>query len=284
LIGSGDRNLCTVDDCGDIHFQADLTKSSDLAERLDKLAADPSLAPLVQRDRQAILDLWEAVFHHGAFMGRSGSMFAFEGLGSIYWHMVAKLLLAVQECHARAVATGAASETIAAIRDAYYDVRSGLGFSKKAAVYGAFPTDPYSHSPRHRGAQQPGMTGQVKEEILTRLGELGVIVNGGSICFQPTLLRMQELMTESHVFTYIDLAGSEQKWKLPAVSLAFTYCQVPVCYAGGFSEGMIVSRADGGTLNLPGHRLPEAESRAIFGRTGEIARITVQIPINVLVR
>ncbi|CAN0044150.1 unnamed protein product, partial [Discosporangium mesarthrocarpum] len=42
----------------------------------------------------------------------------------------------------------------------------------------AFPTDPYSHTNRH-GAQQPGMTGQVKEEIVTRFGELGVRIEGG---------------------------------------------------------------------------------------------------------
>ena len=28
-------------------------------------------------------------------------------------------------------------------------------------------------TPDHSGAQQPGMTGQVKEEIITRFGELG---------------------------------------------------------------------------------------------------------------
>ena len=36
------------------------------------------------------------------------------------------------------------------------------------------PTDPYSHTPGFAGVQQPGMTGQVKEEILTRWGELGL--------------------------------------------------------------------------------------------------------------
>ncbi len=39
-------------------------------------------------------------------------------------------------------------------------------------MYGAIPTDPYSHTPGFAGAQQPGMTGPVKEDIC-RLGELG---------------------------------------------------------------------------------------------------------------
>ena len=33
----------------------------------------------------------------GRYTGRSGAMYGYEGLGCIYWHMVAKLLLAVQE-------------------------------------------------------------------------------------------------------------------------------------------------------------------------------------------
>ena len=41
--------------------------------------------------------MFENVFHHNEFTGRSGTFFAYEGLGSIYWHMVSKLLLAVQE-------------------------------------------------------------------------------------------------------------------------------------------------------------------------------------------
>ena len=73
------------------------------------------------------------------------AVFAFEGLGSIYWHMISKLLLAVQEC--------ALTENIPTIKnqllECYEDIRLGLGFTKTADVYGAFPTDAYSHSPRH---------------------------------------------------------------------------------------------------------------------------------------
>ena len=41
-----------------------------------------------------------------------------------------------------------------------------MGFKKteSPAEYGAFPDDPYSHTPSFGGARQPGMTGQVKEE------------------------------------------------------------------------------------------------------------------------
>ena len=69
--------------------------------------------------------------------------------------------------------------------------RALLGFNKTAEAFGAFPRDPYSHA----GAQQPGMTGSVKEEILTRLGELGVEVKAGRLPFEPTLLAASEPLT-----------------------------------------------------------------------------------------
>jgi len=58
----------------------------------------------------------------------------------------------------------------------YYPVPEGIGFNRTPAEHGAFPTDPCSHTSGHGGAQQPGMTEQVKEEVLTRFGELGVRV------------------------------------------------------------------------------------------------------------
>ena len=107
----------------------------------------------------------------------------FEGLGSIYWHMVSKLLLTVMECHESAAKSAAGEEpagdetdSSAALAAAYDHIRDGLGFRKTAELQGAFPCDPYSHTPAHRGAQQPGMTGAVKEEVLARWGELGVRV------------------------------------------------------------------------------------------------------------
>ncbi|MBP7520566.1 MAG: hypothetical protein KA896_09025, partial [Leptothrix sp. (in: Bacteria)] len=67
------------------------------------------------------------------------------------------------------------------------------GYRKSAAEYGAFPADPYSHTPGEGGAQQPGMTGQVKEEILTRWGELGLRLAGGRIHFCPVLTDAAEV-------------------------------------------------------------------------------------------
>ena len=49
--------------------------------------------------------------------------------------------------------------------DHYFEILAGIGAHKSPELYGAFPTDPYSHTPGGKGAQQPGMTGQVKEDL-----------------------------------------------------------------------------------------------------------------------
>ena len=118
-------------------------------------------------------------------------MFGYEGLGCIYWHMVAKLLLAVQERVFEAAEVQAPE--LPALQQFYRRVRDGLGYRKSAADYGAFPADPYSHTPGEGGAQQPGMTGQVKEEILTRWGELGLCMHEGWVLFRPVLLDAAEI-------------------------------------------------------------------------------------------
>ncbi|XHR30643.1 MAG: hypothetical protein ACFUZC_08785 [Chthoniobacteraceae bacterium] len=285
LVAASERSVVVADKNEILHFQADLRNASDLIKRLDSLAGQEKWKASVERDRQAILDIWERVFVHSEFTGRSGTMFAFEGLGSIYWHMVAKLLLAVQESYHQAMASDPNALYVPQLADAYYEARSGLGFTKSPAEYGAFPTDPYSHTPRNRGAQQPGMTGQVKEEVLTRLGELGVSVEGGRIQFSPTLLRRDEFTTDSHSFAYIDINGLDQDWLLPPQSLAFTFCQTPVAYVltesanGEAANFSIIIERKGATANpISGNSLSCAESQDIFNRTGEITKIIVHVP------
>ena len=98
-------------------------------------------------------------------------------------------------------------------------------------MYGAFPIDPYSHTPAGKGARQPGMTGQVKEEILTRLGELGLRVEGGRIVVRPALLRAEEWTTTPTTFAYRRRRrAASSASRCPPASLAFTFCQVPVVY------------------------------------------------------
>jgi hypothetical protein len=288
LTAVGDVRLLVRDEAGLFHFNGRFRNANDVARVLDELAQDANYAGLVTADREFILDLFEKTFNHRAFTGRSGTFFAYEGLGSIYWHMVAKLLLAAQECCQQAVAsTGSASGSAvaepveAAIIDglaaAYEDIRAGLGFNKTPDVYGAFPTDPYSHTPWGNGARQPGMTGQVKEEILTRWGELGVAVQNGRLHFEPTLLRDDEFLIAPDNFNYIDVAGQRQTLPLPANGLAFTFCQTPIIYERGNGAQIEVVYGDGRTVTFPGRSLDLATSQHIFNRNGLVKYLHVMI-------
>ncbi len=234
---------------------------------------------LVADHEGATLDLYEEVFQHHGYTGRSGSMYGFEGIGSIYWHMVAKLLVAVQESVDEASNADAAPDVIDYLIRDYWRVRAGLGFNKTAAEYGAFPTDPYSHTPAHAGAQQPGMTGQVKEELLTRPLELGVRVTGGQICFDPILLRRGEFLEQPETWQVVGLDNASTTIELPAGSLGLTVCQVPVVVTLTSGEaGVAVSYTDGAQDRIEGLYVDAETSRAIFDRTGHIARLTAFIP------
>ena len=203
-------------------------------------------------------------------------MFGFEGLGSIYWHMVSKLLLAVQEVYF-AAADAAENGSVQQLGELYYRVRQGLGFNKSPAEFGAFPTDPYSHTPGHSGAKQPGMTGQVKEEILTRFGELGVRVKGGRAWFNPQLLRRREFVTESRPYCYLATDGSWNEIEVPANALAFTICQVPVVYRLGEdgSCATVISYSDDTEKTLEQLDLSAEDSAEVFDRSGRIRKLTI---------
>jgi len=278
LVDAGDRSVVIQDVHGDFHFAAPIRNAAGVEAALDALAGHPDLGPAIVQDRDALLTLFEEVFHHAEFTGRSGSFFAFEGLGSIYWHMVSKLLLAVQETLERAVAEGADDAVVQALHDAYEDVRAGLGYCKTPEVYGAFPTDPYSHTPKGHGARQPGMTGQVKEEVLTRLGELGLRVEDGRIVIRPVLLRPSEWTTAPATFAYRDVSGAERTIDLPAGSLAFTFCQVPVVYARGDEVAVTAHLADGTTVDQPDGVLSAELSDSIFRREGRVTSLSVHVP------
>ncbi|MBI2511959.1 MAG: hypothetical protein HYV96_08270 [Opitutae bacterium] len=275
LLAAGDDRVVVRDAVGAHRFQADLANADALRERLAQLAREPRWSELVRAHGAAAEEVYEQVFHHRAFTGRSGSMFGYEGLGCIYWHMVAKLLLAVQENLVAAEAQHAPEAS--ALRECYYEIRAGLGFNKTPAEYGAFPTDPYSHTPGHSGAQQPGMTGQVKEEVLTRWGELGVRVEGGALAFRPTFLRAAEFTVAPATLRVPAGDGREQSVAIPARALAFTFCGVPVIYqlTRGAARVRWTDAAD--AHELAGTALDAAASAALFARTGRVTRIEVEL-------
>jgi hypothetical protein len=277
LVAHDDRTLVLRDENGTYHFCGSFRNARDVERALAALAQREEYAALVDAERNRVLALFERIFNHSAFTGRSGTFFAYEGLGSIYWHMVSKLLLAVQETFFRAVEDRAPQAAIEALADAYYDIRQGIGFNKTPDLYGAFPTDPYSHTPAGQGAKQPGMTGQVKEELLTRLGELGVFVERGALSFRPVLLRRDEFLPDETVFAYVDIRGETRSVALPVHALAFTTCQVPIVYIDGAESKIEIRYANGRVREVVGSALDAEASRHILQRDGHIAQITVTV-------
>ena len=191
--------------------------------------------------------------------------------------MVSKLLLAVQECCLKAIAEKEHKEVIGRLMEHYYEINAGIGVHKSPQLYGAFPTDPYSHTPAGRGAQQPGMTGQVKEDILSRFGELGVFVKAGQLHFYPTLLRKEEFLKAPAIFDYVDLDGTKKQLKLAKNSLCFTYCQVPVVYQISAKNSLEVIFKNKEVATFKASNLDAATSQQMFERTGEILQIIVKI-------
>ena len=274
LISDGNTDMVERDVDGNLHFNGLFRNILDVRAALEQLG-NSGYAHLVAQESTLVAEIFESVFDHKRFTGRSGTFYGYEGIGCIYWHMVSKLLLAAQESCLSANAPD--DEAFKDLANCYYDVRAGLGFNKAPDVYGAFPTDPYSHTPGFAGAKQPGMTGQVKEEIIARFGELGVSVQDGQVHFNPVLLRRSEFLRGPDTFEYYDVEGRPQTLALQEQTLAFTYCQVPIVFRISDEPQLTLHLADGTVRNMDGLVMDESSSREIFKRSGRIARVEVSL-------
>jgi hypothetical protein len=275
MFSDNDFSIIELDADGQYRFNAGFKNANDLKSRFSEL--EHRYGDLVEQAAESILKLFEDVFDHKSFTGRSGTMFSFEGLGSIYWHMVSKLLLAVMENFFRSLQQQGRSDTTYQLGRLYYRIRSGIGFNKTPQEYGAFPTDPYSHTPKHAGARQPGMTGQVKEEILTRFGELGVRVHNGIVRFQPDLLRRVEFIDDGSETGYVDVSGDWKSVAVPERGLAYTWCQVPIVYTinDEVDASVLILRSDDTRSKLEQLELTAEDSAELFNRSGKIRQIIV---------
>ncbi len=268
MIARGDKRIVLQDVNGAVHFNAALRNGALLKEALPPLG-------LSEEENSRILALYEQVFDHQTFTGRSGTFYKYEGLGCIYWHMVSKLLLAVQEVQDRAARAGEEAAVVERLKSHYHAIREGIGVHKSPELYGAFPTDPYSHTPSFAGVQQPGMTGQVKEDLITRLGEMGLAVEAGRLHFQRHLVSRNEFLTEPKRFHFYDLDGQPQTFDLECGTMAFTTCQVPVVIHASGARRIEISGADGGHRTVEGLELDAQTSAAVFERTGSVCRLDV---------
>ena len=275
LLADKNNAVISKDSRGEYHFNGNFNNANSLHKALKSLPED--YTDLVQKETAYVEQLFEAIFDHKSFTGRSGTFYGYEGLGSIYWHMVSKLLLAVYEITEKAIADDEDTTLIGRLFDHYFEINAGIGAHKSPELYGAFPTDPYSHTPGGKGAQQPGMTGQVKEDILCRFGELGVRVQNGVLGFDPTILRSEEFLQEPQVFHYVDVASKASTIQLEKNTLAFTYCQVPVVYKKSTEPSIEVVFNSGESTHITGNQLTNELSTAIFQRKNSINKITVSV-------
>ncbi len=222
-------------------------------------------------DIKHVKELFSDLFNHHAFTGRSGTFYKYEGLGSIYWHMVSKLVLATQENFEDVYAQKGLNEEAITLLNGYRSSKAGIGVEKSPEVYGAFPTDAYSHTPSFAGVQQPGLTGQVKEDFISRFKELGVKVQDGLVHFDPVLLEESEFL------------GERQSWTLPTEtvwldkhSLGFTFCTVPIIYKLSDHKKIAVYYKDGTERSFEG-AIDVETSHSMFNRDGKIDRIEVSV-------
>jgi hypothetical protein len=116
----------------------------------------------------------------------------------------------------------------------------------------------------------------VKEEIITRLSELGVEIVAGCVAFEIERVPTAEFTTGATAFDFVDVQGTAQTIALEAGMVGFTFCGVPVVYRQG--KGIVriaLHQAKGNAVEVAGARLEAEASAAIFGRTGRITRIDV---------
>ncbi len=274
-LDSGRTEFVERDVNGVTHFNASFRNRDELCARLAK---HPEIT---SQDGIRLCDIYEAVFNHRQFTGRSGAMYKYEGLGCIYWHMVSKLLLATAEVMVSATETGCDEGLLNALMERFDDIREGLGLYKTPARYGAFPVDPYSHTTGFSGVQQPGMTGQVKEDIITRFIELGVRVRHGKVSFAPFLLNESEFISGERTWHRV-VGGTQHSEKLTGGSLAFSLCGVPVIYRLADSCSIRIETDSFETLVIPGNELDSTWSQSLFRREKRVRKIVVDLPATSL--
>lgn len=268
------NGLIETDARGDLHFDGNLHNAKDVHRAIQHIK-DVTELQVSMPESKIILEAFEAVFNHVAFTGRSGTFYGYEGLGSIYWHMVSKLLLAVQENIYKANETGAHKEIIGKLMDHYYEIRAGIGINKEPNLYGAFPTDAYSHTPGNAGAQQPGLTGQVKEDVINRFAELGIQVWNGKIHINPIILHQEEFLQKEERFEFVNTTNQFQTVAIGQNELAFTYCGTLFVYRIANKVQLRVVMQNGDEIKSKDLVMNAELSAEIFSRSGKIEKVCV---------
>ncbi len=121
------------------------------------------------------------------------------------------------------------------------------------------------------------MTGLVKEEIIARLAEVGLVIKNGCLAFNALLFDPSELLLEAKTIQYQDINEKSQQIQLPAGCLAFTCCGVPIVIQQAKKSGVEVFLNDGKTQTIEGDCLDEINSQHIFQRDGIVHHLWVKL-------
>ncbi len=229
-----------------LHFAPSITTRQQLEQALVRSSYSKD-------ECSKLVEIFEATFNHNTFTGRSQVMYKFEGIGCVYWHQNAKFALAVLET---AIRTHMESKDVAKVYDAYREVTKGFIYRKTPKECSAIPIEPYSHTSFNGTSEQPGMTGQVKESVIMRRGELGVVVNDGCLSFLPYFVAGEEFDENGEI--------------------CFSVCGTSVKYIKNNGMGMKITFADNTVLTCAEEKLPAEISKAIFVRDGSVLSVEIQ--------
>ncbi|ONI39082.1 hypothetical protein AN639_10615 [Candidatus Epulonipiscium fishelsonii] len=230
---------------GNLHFNSDINTE----ETLIKKCIEKNISPEITK---SLTDEFERIFAHNKFNGRSEVFYKFEGIGCVYWHQNAKFALAVLETVQRAFENG---EDITDLYNEYHKILQGFIFRKSPIECNAIPIEPYSHSSFNGKSEQPGMTGQVKESVIMRRGELGVKILNGTISFNPIFLLESEF----------DCNGE----------INFTIYGVKVKYIKSQDKNMKILFNDGTVIVSDNFVIDHKLSKNIFERNSNISLIEI---------
>ena len=260
LLAAGDTSIVNKDSKGQYHFNANFNNAGFLSAALNSLSSKIEIS---EDEKQATVALYEKLFDHQSFTGRSGTFYKYEGLGCIYWHMVSKLLLAIGENIKKAIDDKEDSALVEKLKQHYAEVKAGIGAHKSPADYGSFPFDPYSHTPTMAGVQQPGMTGQVKEDVISRFFELGIEIENGQLSINPYMLGDNEFIAANNDINF--------------PHLKFSYCSIPFVYVKDGKKGITVVYKNAENSLTDKYQLNKSVSNEVFNRSADIVRVVVSM-------
>lgn len=275
------RRFIEKDINGKYHFNGQFRNSEELVAAITE-TNEYQTNQYKKEDAEEVGEIFAQLFNHHAFTGRSGTFYKYEGLGCIYWHMVSKLALATQENFLDELSNAGMTPEATNLSAYYETIKAGIGLEKSPSEYGAFTTDAYSHTPGFAGVQQPGMTGQVKEDFIARFGELGVKVSKGRISFEPSLLSPTEFLTEATTW-YLPLTedGNLESIQLEKDSLGFTFCAIPIIYHIASEKKIVMLLKDNSEIIFENSTtLDAATSQSIFERDPRIKQVEVFLSIK----